>query len=376
MGSSSHFGLCCGQGWLRAGLSSLNELTVHAMAMETWRAFHSQDGPDGSRNALGQVLFPSNVATRSTRSEAAGVVSPHLPYATNTLVDNGIAMWNKFPALREASTKGMASNKRRMLKIALVVAMVALGAQAGRIRPVMPKRPLGYPADKIVGGTEVEPNSIPYQVSLQYPGIDFHFCGGAIYDESTVITAAHCCAGQSPSDLRVNAGEHSLSNSDGTEQLRDVSKIIGHEDYGTPGQFSNDVCLLKLSKPLDLNGKVDAAKLPSQGDEYDSNTKIVVSGWGTLSAGGSSPDTLYSVTVPFVEDSVCDDNYFLETIDDSMICAGEEGVDSCQGDSGGPLTCDGVHCGVVSWGYGCAGRNQPGVYAQTSYFVDWIKTNA
>eukprot|EP00095_Tigriopus_kingsejongensis_P001496 maker-scaffold124_size330879-snap-gene-2.10 protein:Tk01496 transcript:maker-scaffold124_size330879-snap-gene-2.10-mRNA-1 annotation:"AGAP009769-PA" len=94
----------------RAGLSSLNELTVHAVAMETWRAFHSQDGPDGSRNALGQILFPSNVATRSTRSEAAGVVSPHLPYAANTLVDNGIAMWNKFPALREASTKRMASN--------------------------------------------------------------------------------------------------------------------------------------------------------------------------------------------------------------------------------------------------------------------------
>eukprot|EP00095_Tigriopus_kingsejongensis_P006353 maker-scaffold390_size186308-snap-gene-0.33 protein:Tk06353 transcript:maker-scaffold390_size186308-snap-gene-0.33-mRNA-1 annotation:"ascorbate peroxidase-like" len=93
----------------REGLSSFNKLTVHAMAMETWRAFHSQDGPDGLRNALGQVLFPSNVATRSTRSEAAGVVSPHLPYAANTLVDNGIVMSNKFPALREASTKRMAS---------------------------------------------------------------------------------------------------------------------------------------------------------------------------------------------------------------------------------------------------------------------------
>eukprot|EP00095_Tigriopus_kingsejongensis_P011253 maker-scaffold550_size154339-snap-gene-0.22 protein:Tk11253 transcript:maker-scaffold550_size154339-snap-gene-0.22-mRNA-1 annotation:"unnamed protein product" len=80
------------------------------MVMETWRAFHSQDGPGGSRNALGQVLFPANVATRSTRSEAAGIVSLHLPYAANTLVDNGIALWNKFPALREASTKRMASN--------------------------------------------------------------------------------------------------------------------------------------------------------------------------------------------------------------------------------------------------------------------------
>eukprot|EP00095_Tigriopus_kingsejongensis_P008664 maker-scaffold72_size415059-snap-gene-0.9 protein:Tk08664 transcript:maker-scaffold72_size415059-snap-gene-0.9-mRNA-1 annotation:"rna-directed dna polymerase from mobile element jockey-like" len=94
----------------RAGLSSLNELAVHAVGMETWRAFHSQDGPSGSRNALGQVLFPSSVVTRSIRSEAAEVVSLHLPYAANSLVDNGIAIWNKFPALREASTKQMASN--------------------------------------------------------------------------------------------------------------------------------------------------------------------------------------------------------------------------------------------------------------------------
>eukprot|EP00095_Tigriopus_kingsejongensis_P012609 maker-scaffold531_size145796-snap-gene-0.21 protein:Tk12609 transcript:maker-scaffold531_size145796-snap-gene-0.21-mRNA-1 annotation:"Trypsin-1" len=265
---------------------------------------------------------------------------------------------------------------KTMLKITLVVAMVALGAQAGQIRPTMPKRPLGYPADKIVGGSEVEPNSIPYQVSIQYPSTDFHFCGGAIYDESTVITAAHCCAGQSASDMRVNAGEHSLSNNDGTEQLRDVSKIIGHGSYGIPGRFSNDICLLKLSEPLNLDGMVDAAKLPAQGEEYGSDNTLIVSGWGTLSAGGISPDALHSVVVPFVPDGVCRGNYYLEIIDKTMMCAGKEGVDSCQGDSGGPLTCDGVHCGVVSWGYGCAGLGQPGVYAKTSYFVDWIQANA
>eukprot|EP00095_Tigriopus_kingsejongensis_P011401 maker-scaffold68_size422247-snap-gene-3.20 protein:Tk11401 transcript:maker-scaffold68_size422247-snap-gene-3.20-mRNA-1 annotation:"PREDICTED: uncharacterized protein LOC100905950" len=53
---------------------------------------------------------PPTSLRRSTRSEAAGVVSPHLLYTANTLVDNGIALWNKFPALREASTKRMASN--------------------------------------------------------------------------------------------------------------------------------------------------------------------------------------------------------------------------------------------------------------------------
>ena len=65
-------------------------------------------------------------------------------------------------------------------------------------------------------------------------------------------------------------------------------------------------------------------------------------------------------------------------IADSMICAGlpEGGKDSCQGDSGGPFTCgegeDLSVVGIVSWGIGCARQGYPGVYTETSYFVDWV----
>ena len=61
-----------------------------------------------------------------------------------------------------------------------------------------------------------------------------------------------------------------------------------------------------------------------------------------------------------------------------MMCAGSEGLDSCQRDSGGPLTCDGddaVHCGIVSWGYGCGVAGFPGVYTETAMFRDWIEEN-
>lgn len=51
-----------------------------------------------------------------------------------------------------------------------------------------------------------------------------------------------------------------------------------------------------------------------------------------------------------------------------MLCAGRNRKDSCQGDSGGPLVhvSSGKLVGVVSWGYGCARRGVPGVYAKVS----------
>ena len=55
-----------------------------------------------------------------------------------------------------------------------------------------------------------------------------------------------------------------------------------------------------------------------------------------------------------------------------MICAGEKGKGPCHGDSGGPLVDNhGYLVGIVSWGYGCA-QGYPGVFMETSSFVDWV----
>ena len=170
---------------------------------------------------------------------------------------------------------------------------------------------------------------------------------------------------------------------EGTEQERKIAKIVGHESYGDDGR-SNDVCILQLAEPLELNDKVGPFNMPKQGEDWGAGTFAVVSGWGTLSPGGSSPDTLRAVTVPIVDREVCVEAYG-DSVHLDMICSGEEGKDSCQGDSGGPHIClgsdpnstdDDVHCGVVSWGRSCAAAGYPGVYAETSQFVDWIAKNS
>lgn len=267
-----------------------------------------------------------------------------------------------------------------MFRLSLSLLILAVATQAARVsrlpENVWRNNPQirNWVDEKIVGGDEVDPNSIPFQVSLQYPTFNFHFCGGSVYNSRYIITAAHCCNGQDPSDLRVNAGEHSLRSDDGTEQERNVVSIKMHEDFSSR-TLENDICLLEMDRDLDLNAAVAGVPMPYSMQEWNSGT-ATVSGWGTLSSGGSSPDKLHAVDVPIVTDADCRDSYGQNDIYDSMICAGEEGKDSCQGDSGGPMTCGGDLCGIVSWGYGCAFAGYPGVYTQASYYIDWVTDNA
>lgn len=84
------------------------------------------------------------------------------------------------------------------------------------------------------------------------------------------------------------------------------------------------------------------------------------------------------IYVPIVNQLACKSLYgTISTVTDRMICAGyiNGGKDACQGDSGGALARNGIAYGIVSWGYGCALPNYPGVYSRISSVADWIRTN-
>ena len=89
----------------RAHLPSYNELVVRAVAMESWKAFHSSDGCNGERNPAGKVTFPIvDDGARPTRSRTAGLVSE--PFrGHNTFAAHAAKVWNASLELRMALTK-------------------------------------------------------------------------------------------------------------------------------------------------------------------------------------------------------------------------------------------------------------------------------
>ncbi|XP_052029506.1 anionic trypsin-2-like isoform X8 [Apodemus sylvaticus] len=132
--------------------------------------------------------------------------------------------------------------------------------------------------------------------------------------------------------------------------------------------------LIKLASPVTLNARVATVSLPSSC--APAGTQCLISGWGnTLSFGVNNPDLLQCLNAPVLPQADCEASYPGQ-ITSNMICVGflEGGKDSCQGDSGGPVVCNGQLQGIVSWGYGCALKDNPGVYTKVCNYVDWIQS--
>ncbi|CAH1799262.1 unnamed protein product [Owenia fusiformis] len=231
------------------------------------------------------------------------------------------------------------------------------------------------PNGRIVGGSDAVPYSWPWMAMLTTDW-GYQFCGATLIDTNWVLTAAHCTSGMDPWDMVIRLGEYSKTKCELLTQVIPVIQIINHPGYD-PETTNNDISLLRLGKPAELNGYVGKACLPAA--EPEPGRQCVVTGWGTTEEEGSSSDKLKEVHVPIISRTTCNLQYN-GSITDQMICAGElqeGGKDSCQGDSGGPLVCKeesnawSVY-GVVSWGSGCARVGKPGVYANVAQYLTWI----
>lgn len=165
---------------------------------------------------------------------------------------------------------------------------------------------------------------------------DGHFmCGGSIYNENWIITAAHCTRAFENHYYEIRAGLlRRLSHSPMT-QVSKVSHVIRHPEYER-SSMKNDIALMRVKHHFNFNRWVRPICMPSPErmaiDDWmygpKAGTICTTLGWGALRERGSDSDSLQVVEIPILPKCK-----YLHDRESESVCAGEKiGLkDACQG---------------------------------------------
>ncbi|KAJ8916287.1 hypothetical protein NQ315_016428 [Exocentrus adspersus] len=230
-------------------------------------------------------------------------------------------------------------------------------------------------APRITNGKEAVPHSIPFQAYLVFVAANGSrwLCGGSLISELHVLTAAHCV--ENGVEAIVYLGAHNIRESETNRLVVQSHRLIVHEDYNREG-IQNDIGIVVLDQPVELNENVNVVALPTSGQVQNSyeGEEVRISGWGRVFGQGSTSPVLLEVNSTVISNTQC--KRFFSIVLDSQLCtSGLGGVGSCSGDSGGPLVANNALIGVVSYGAAGCPAGYPSAFSRVTSYVDWIERN-
>uniref|UniRef100_A0A1Y9HDR9 Peptidase S1 domain-containing protein n=1 Tax=Anopheles funestus TaxID=62324 RepID=A0A1Y9HDR9_ANOFN len=182
-------------------------------------------------------------------------------------------------------------------------------------------------------------------VSHQKVGRLDYACGGAVLDENTVLTAAHCVHTErgllAAKRILVHVGRIQLKEESEFTKIHTVQEVIVHPRFSRSSSM-NDIALLKLSTNITMTKYVQPVCLWTM----DSNQELIVGRNGTVVGFGLNEHDVVSnqlkqALIGVVDPLTCiasDRAVFGTHLTSDMYCGkGQTGVSACNGDSGGGM---------------------------------------
>ena len=147
-----------------------------------------------------------------------------------------------------------------------------------------------------------------------------------------------------------------------------------HQDYDTRPVAANDVSLVRLSRPANLNSQyIGLISMANSGEDFTGRSGFIT-GWG-LDESGERSVILQQAQISVHTQAYCD-GFYAGMMTPGQICLGNPGVAvSCSSDSGGPLIINGILAGLTSWGMSPCNADYPGVYESVAFHREWIRQN-
>lgn len=246
--------------------------------------------------------------------------------------------------------------------------------------------------ERIAGGvTAAGPKDYPYYVAVTVK--DQHKCGGFIYNDRFILTAASCINGFQPIDVTVTVGAYSLIVPDPDEQYIPALSLKPHESFNLTGHLENDIGLIQLGRPVVFDA-VNVWFLHYD-DVSDVDKTAIVMGWGAINDGGLPYASRLRVASQMIDDTnfnKCGSYSTDEFNSNYMICAVPDDAGEflagtpCDFDQGSPLVQKqdgvqfGVAVGIMSKVKECnpadAATLEPTIYTRLTAYYSWLRTNA